>query len=637
MSRNAGGLFGTGDLDELALYNPATPATIEDHFARRRGRAARRLASPPRPTRPHTGQPSTSTPARPATPTAPSPSTNGTSTATAPTRPTPAHADGPSPTRTAGYATRRPAGDRRPAGRRATTRTVTVRQPASHGVVRRHAEPGAPASRSRSTPAAPATPTAPSPSTSGTSTATAPTRPTPAPPPPTSHTYADRRRVTIGLRVTDDTGATAPRPRTLTVQAHRAPNQPPTASFTATPNPAHTAQVIFDAAGPQRPRRHHRQVRVGPRRQRHLRDRHRAVATASHTYDAAGDVTVGLRVTDDAGATDTTTARSVQASAAAAQPAPTAPSPAPPGADGQRGDLRRRRLRRPRRHHRQVRMGPRRQRQLRDRHRDRRDRRATPTLGRRHHRWVAGHRRRRRRRDADRRADGRGAARAGPGAGAARGRSAPVLAAAHLDGTGRHRRPRGQRAAGGRATGAGPVRADGDGFRRRHRRRARHLGAGPRRAAALHLGWLPVGRRAHVHRRARRRWARPDARRAAPARRGARLGPGRERTGRRGARRRPLRVRRRAPPADDEPPASGPRSRRGDRHGRPHRLREQRRGRRRGHGLGDDGIRAAVHPLARGDAHDLRRPGPARGPAGDRRAVRADPGSTRRCGAAAQS
>ncbi len=70
----------------------------------------------------------------------------------------------------------------------------------------------------------PPTPTARSPSTSGTSTATAPTRPTPGSTPTTSRTYAAAGNYDVGLRVTDNQGATA----TTTRAPYRAPTAPPT-------------------------------------------------------------------------------------------------------------------------------------------------------------------------------------------------------------------------------------------------------------------------------------------------------------------------------------------------------------------------------------------------------------------------
>ena len=58
----------------------------------------------------------------------------------------------------------------------------------------------------------------------------------------------------------------------------------------------------------ERPRRHDHEVRVGPRRQRHVtRPTRGPTPTTSRTYANAGTVNVGLRVTDDDGATGTTT------------------------------------------------------------------------------------------------------------------------------------------------------------------------------------------------------------------------------------------------------------------------------------------------------------------------------------------
>ena len=62
------------------------------------------------------------------------------------------------------------------------------------------------------------------------------------------------------------------------------PNQSPMASFTVTPNPATTGQTVaVQRVGVERPgRRHDRQVRVGPRRQRDVRARHRDDADRRH-------------------------------------------------------------------------------------------------------------------------------------------------------------------------------------------------------------------------------------------------------------------------------------------------------------------------------------------------------------------
>ncbi len=116
--------------------------------------------------------------------------------------------------------------------------------------------------------------------------------------PTVSQTYATEGKYTIGLRVTDNEGSTATTTRALTV----ANNQPPTRLFQPVPNPAHGRPAgQLRRLGLQRPRRHDRQIRMGPRRQRQLRDRHRRDADGEQApTPTAGDVTVGLRVTDDA-------------------------------------------------------------------------------------------------------------------------------------------------------------------------------------------------------------------------------------------------------------------------------------------------------------------------------------------------
>ncbi len=65
----------------------------------------------------------------------------------------------------------------------------------------------------------------------------------------TNQTYATPGNRTVGLRVTDNSGTTATSSVALTVQ-----NRAPTASFTATPNPAViNATVTFDASASKDP------------------------------------------------------------------------------------------------------------------------------------------------------------------------------------------------------------------------------------------------------------------------------------------------------------------------------------------------------------------------------------------------
>ena len=93
---------------------------------------------------------------------------------------------------------------------------VTVQNQPPTASFTAHAEPGPDRPRSPSTHRARATPTARSPNTNGTSTATAATRPTPAPRRRPPH-LPTRPTPTIGLRVTDNRGATA----TTTHAPHR--------------------------------------------------------------------------------------------------------------------------------------------------------------------------------------------------------------------------------------------------------------------------------------------------------------------------------------------------------------------------------------------------------------------------------
>ena len=147
-------------------------------------------------------------------------------------------------------------------------------------------------------------------------------------------------------------------------------NKPPTASFTAHARTrcSSTSAVTFNASASTRPRRHDRQVRVGPRRQRDLRDQHRHDPDRHEDLHAPrATIDVRLRVTDNGGATDSRPGPS----SVIGNIAPTASftAIAEPGVAGPDRDLQRLRLQRPRRHDRQVRVGPRRQRDLRDQHR----------------------------------------------------------------------------------------------------------------------------------------------------------------------------------------------------------------------------------------------------------------------------
>ena len=177
------------------------------------------------------------------------------------------------------------------------------------------------------------------------------------------------------------------------VAAH---NKPPEASFTAYAQPG-ADQLHGQPSTPRldRPRRHRGQIRMGPRRQRDLRDQHGHDADRDTLLLVPGDRSIGLRVTDAKGATGTTTRTADDPEPAARRP-PSPPRPNPV-LSGVSTTLRRLRLERPRRHDRQIRVGPRRQRQLRDQHGDDADGQQLLRDARRKDRRPAGHRQLRRR------------------------------------------------------------------------------------------------------------------------------------------------------------------------------------------------------------------------------------------------
>jgi PKD repeat protein len=119
----------------------------------------------------------------------------------------------------------------------------------------------------------------------------------------TSRTYTTSGTVTVGLRVTDGSGSTAATTRTVTVT-----NTPPTASFTVSPSPAATRQVVtFNASG---------STDNGGSIARYEWDldgngsyevNGGTSATTTKTFTTVGPVTIGLRVTDNGNATATTT------------------------------------------------------------------------------------------------------------------------------------------------------------------------------------------------------------------------------------------------------------------------------------------------------------------------------------------
>ena len=135
-----------------------------------------------------------------------------------------------------------------------------------------------------------------------------------------THSYPAVGTVTVRLRVTDNAGAPATAARAVTVSATPPPNQPPTASFTAstlTPQVGQTVTFTDESTDSD--------GTIGSRAWDLDGDGDYGDATgptATHAYTAAGTVTVRLRVADDDGAQATTT-RSLTVSAA--------PGPGPGG------------------------------------------------------------------------------------------------------------------------------------------------------------------------------------------------------------------------------------------------------------------------------------------------------------------
>jgi YD repeat-containing protein len=119
----------------------------------------------------------------------------------------------------------------------------------------------------------------------------------------TTKSYATASTLTIGLRVTDNNGATATTTRTLTVT-----NRAPTASFTATPSPAKVGETVsFNAAGSTDPDGTVTKYEWDLDGNGTYETSTGTTATTSRSYTPAGDRTIGLRVTDNLGATATTT------------------------------------------------------------------------------------------------------------------------------------------------------------------------------------------------------------------------------------------------------------------------------------------------------------------------------------------
>jgi len=118
----------------------------------------------------------------------------------------------------------------------------------------------------------------------------------------TSHIYNSAGTYAAKLTVTDNAGSTDTATRTIQVSAAPAANNPPTASFTATPSSGEVPlAVTFNASGSS-----DSDGSITSYAWSFGDGGNSSGATAAHTY-TAGTYTAQLTVTDNAGATDTTT------------------------------------------------------------------------------------------------------------------------------------------------------------------------------------------------------------------------------------------------------------------------------------------------------------------------------------------
>ena len=126
-----------------------------------------------------------------------------------------------------------------------------------------------------------------------------------------TRSFAAAGTYTVGLRVTDNRGATGTATSVVTVNAASVPappppNQPPVASFTASPNPATVGQTVqLNAGGSSDPDGTVSSYAWDLDDDGQFDDA--AGSTASRSFAAAGTYTVRLRVIDNRGATDTST------------------------------------------------------------------------------------------------------------------------------------------------------------------------------------------------------------------------------------------------------------------------------------------------------------------------------------------
>jgi YD repeat-containing protein len=119
----------------------------------------------------------------------------------------------------------------------------------------------------------------------------------------TTHTYSAATSVAVKLRVTDEGGLTATATKTVDVVA---PQQPPTAAFTISPNPAAVDQTVtFNGSSSSDPDGSIAKYEWDLDGNGTYETDTGTTATTTRAYAAAGSVTVKLRVTDADGMTAT--------------------------------------------------------------------------------------------------------------------------------------------------------------------------------------------------------------------------------------------------------------------------------------------------------------------------------------------
>jgi PKD repeat protein len=119
----------------------------------------------------------------------------------------------------------------------------------------------------------------------------------------TTKSYATPGTVAVGLRVTDNLGATATKTVNVTVT-----NRPPTASFTVTPSPAATRQTVtFNGSASSDPDGTIAKYEWDLDGNGTYEKDTGATSTTTNVYSTIGTFTIGLRVTDNSGTPATTT------------------------------------------------------------------------------------------------------------------------------------------------------------------------------------------------------------------------------------------------------------------------------------------------------------------------------------------